>query len=302
MVCYHPLRAWRTATRGASGKLGITFAPNKGYQDKPLQLPCGQCIGCRLERSRQWAMRCVHEAAMHEDNCFVTLTYDDEHLPADRSLHYRDFQLFNYRLRKRFGAGVRFYMCGEYGETYGRPHYHACFFNLDFGDLEPFKGSGKSQLFVSSELSRLWTSGYSTVGRVTFDSAAYVARYVMKKVTGAAAAAHYEWIDHETGEVFDRVSEFTRMSLKPGIGRLWYEKYHNEVYPDDFVVMNGKKVRPPKYYDQLYELTYPSDFRSIRFSRKSVGRKHADDATKERLAVREKVAKAKLSRFKRNVE
>lgn len=247
-------------------------------------------------------MRCVHEAALYQDNCFVTLTYDDEHLPADRSLHYRDFQLFMYRLRKRYGAKRRFYMCGEYGETYGRPHYHACFFNLDFGDLEPFKGSGKSQLFVSQELHRLWPYGYSTVGQVTFDSAAYVARYVMKKVTGDAAEAHYQWVDPETGEIHNRRPEFTNMSRRPGIGREWYDRFHKEVYPDDFVIMNGRKIRPPKYYDQLYELTYPSDFRSVRFARKQQGRKRSADATPERLKVREKVAHAKLGLFKRNVE
>lgn len=248
-------------------------------------------------------MRCVHEAALWQNNCFVTLTYNDEHLPEDRSLHYRDFQLFKKRLIKQQNrSNIRFYMCGEYGETYGRPHWHACFFNLDFDDLEPFRGSGKSALFTSQTLARLWTAGYATVGRVTFDSAAYVARYVMKKVTGEPAAAHYEWIDQETGEIHDRRPEFNKMSLKPGIGRNWFERYKHEVYPDDFVVMSGRKVKPPRYYDGLYELEYPSDFRQIRFKRKSVARSKSEDATPERLAVREKVAKAKLASKRRNIE
>ncbi len=130
MPCYHPLSAFQCADGS------IVFHERRWYNTvKTLSLPCGQCIGCRLERSRQWAMRCMHEAQLHENNCFITLTYDNTHLPSDGSLHYKDFQLFIKRLRKKFGnTRIRYYMAGEYGENFGRPHFHACIFGHDFHD------------------------------------------------------------------------------------------------------------------------------------------------------------------------
>jgi len=97
MACYHPLTAYLSGhqTNNATGKAyrRVSFKETDEH-DRQISLPCGQCIGCRLERSRQWAMRCIHEAQLHQNNCFITLTYDDEHLPKDLSLDHRDFQLF----------------------------------------------------------------------------------------------------------------------------------------------------------------------------------------------------------------
>lgn len=247
-------------------------------------------------------MRCVHEASLHNANSFVTLTYNDDHLPEDRSLHYVHYQLFMKRLRKKFGPNVRFYMCGEYGETYGRPHYHAIFFNIDFEDRRPFKTVGGSTLYTSESLSRAWGHGYATIGSVTFESSAYVSRYIMKKVTGEQAAGHYEYINPETGEITQRKPEFTNMSRRPGIAAQWFEKFKTEVYPDDFVVMNGKPVKPPRYYDALYEAEFPSDFRQISLKRIKRGRSRKSDNTPARLAVREKVAEARLQQRKRTIE
>ena len=136
MACYKPLRAWQCANGD------VVFAELGRFDiTRQLDLPCGQCVGCRLERSRQWAMRCLHEAKMHDRNCFVTLTYNNDNVPADRSLNYRDFQLFMKRLRFHFrGVPIRFYMCGEYGEDFGRPHFHACLFGLDFPDKTRISG------------------------------------------------------------------------------------------------------------------------------------------------------------------
>ena len=131
MPCFCPLEGWRSKDRSSTGKRKIVFNPRDALRDMPVTVPCGQCIGCRLERSRQWAVRCIHEASLHEDNCFITLTYDDAHLPTDLSLNVSHFQKFMKRLRKRFGEGIRFFHCGEYGENFGRPHYHACLFTSD---------------------------------------------------------------------------------------------------------------------------------------------------------------------------
>ena len=135
MPCYRPIKGYRSRRLNAeTGKRPVVFNPRDGFYDQPVDLPCGQCIGCRLERSRQWAIRCVHEASLHERNCFITLTYRDECLPTNGSLDLDAFQKFMKRLRRRFGEGVRFFHCGEYGENFGRPHYHAILFNLDFSD------------------------------------------------------------------------------------------------------------------------------------------------------------------------
>lgn len=195
MPCYKPLDAWRPDRSAVSKRLMFEYNPKYCGQTMPdLQVPCGQCVGCRLERSRQWAIRCMHEAQMHKQNCFITLTYDDKHLPEDHGLHYKHFQDFMKRLRKKYGAGIRFYMCGEYGEQLGRPHFHACIFGMDFADKKLWKTTGsKSKLYRSAELEKLWTFGFSSVGDVNFESAAYVARYIMKKVTGEAATEHYRF-------------------------------------------------------------------------------------------------------------
>ena len=119
-------------------------------------MPCGQCIGCRLERSRQWAIRCVHEASLWPDNCFVTLTFDDDNIISSGSLVKADFQKFMKRLRKRFGKGVRYFHCGEYGDLLGRPHHHACLFNFSFPDRYLWSSSGGVNLYRSPTLEELW--------------------------------------------------------------------------------------------------------------------------------------------------
>lgn len=294
MPCYHPLVAFRTEA-GA-----IVFRASAGCV--PLSLPCGQCIGCRLERSRQWAIRCMHEAQMHENNSFVTLTYDEDHLPADMSLNYRDFQLFMKRLRKAHGS-LRFYMCGEYGETYGRPHYHAAFFGFRPDDLYAWRKSGAGfQLYRSPLLEKLWAKGSVEVGDVTFESAAYIARYVMKKRTGADAENHYEAVIAETGEIVKRVPEFTRMSLKPGIGALWYDRYKSEVYPRDRVVVRGYECKPPRYYDLRLEAEREEAFASVRSKRLArLCEQPLSEFMDDRIKAKEVVAKARIKTLKRSL-
>lgn len=241
---------------------------NKAGVEGTLELPCGQCIGCRLERSRQWAMRCLHEASLYDRNAFITLTYDDSHLPPGGSLSYPDFQRFMKRLRRRIGSKVRFYAGGEYGEQGTiRPHFHACLFGYDFPDKIFFKRSASGdKLYTSKLLESLWPYGISSVGDVTFQSAAYIARYCVAKRTGDAAKSWYacdEFVD-EDGVIRDSVTpEFNRMSLKPGIGSRWLEKFKTDVYPRDYVVVNGVKVKPPKYYDVLFEREDPGTFSDI---------------------------------------
>lgn len=268
---------------------------------RSLQLSCGQCVGCRLERSRQWAVRCMHEAQMHERNCFITLTYREEELPKFLSLRYRDFQLFMKKLRKD-APGIRFFMCGEYGGEHARPHFHACLFGYDFPDKVLFKrGIGGAALFRSPRLEQLWPLGFSTIGAVTFESAAYVARYVMKKVTGDAAVKHYGSVDAETGELVQRCSEFCRMSLKPGIGKRWLEKFFSDVYPRGKVVVNGVESNSPRYYDKYFRAVDANSGAVLDCDRERDARASFADRSDDRLVVREACAIARVKRLKRSV-
>lgn len=287
MPCFYPVNAWQLDDRR------VVFV-ERGSVLRSLVLACGRCIGCRLERSRQWAVRCVHEASLHDFSSFVTLTYCDSSL-SSWSLVYRDFQLFMKRLR-RTGRTVRFYMAGEYGDSFSRPHFHACLFGCFFPDRVFYRDlpSG-SRLYRSSELERLWPHGFSSIGDVTFESAAYIARYCMKKITGDAAREHYEYLDPVTGEISQRVPEFNRMSLKPGIGAGWLEKFRDEVYPRDEVRMNGVVMKPPKYYDRKFASWDALEAEAVAFSRVARGEQFASESTPVRLAVREAVTKARLS-------
>lgn len=252
MPCFHPLHAFRCADGG------VVLDELRRYDIvSNLQLPCGQCIGCRLERSRQWAMRCMHEASLYERNSFVTLTYNDEHLPENGDLVYRDFQLFMKRVRKWCAPEtVRFFMCGEYGPSTWRPHFHACIFNLSFPDRKYlFKSGGGETIYESDALSKLWANSHASVGEVTFASATYYARYCVSKITGDLAEEHYT---RETAKGVVRLTpEFAHISLKPGIDKGWYDKWKENVYPHDYVVINGKKCRPPAYYDELFKKESP---------------------------------------------
>lgn len=268
-----------------------------------FHVPCGQCTGCKMERSRQWAIRCVHEASLYKQNCFVTLTYNDQHLPDLNSLEYGAFQLFMKRLRKRYNQKeIRFYMCGEYGEKGDRPHYHIILFNHQFEDIQLFKTTpAGNKLFTSEILNSLWPYGFCTIGEVNFETAAYTARYIMKKVNGKDNMT-YAVPDRETGEILYKEKEFNHMSLKPGIGAKWLEKWQSDVFPHDFVVINGKKIKPPKYYTQKYKKNHPEEYEELQYQRELEAKKHSKDNTAERLLVKEVVLKAKLNQNRRELK
>lgn len=236
----------------------------------------------------------MHEAALYERSSFVTLTYSPENLPAMGTLIYSDFQKFMKRLR-RAGYSARFYMCGEYGETTNRPHYHACLFGFWPPDAVYFRKSPSGErLYQSAILDKIWGLGGCMFGDVTFESAAYVARYCLKKVTGKAADKHYERVDTDTGEIYHLEPEFNQMSLKPGIGAGFFNKFTSDMYPRDYVVVRGTKCKPPKFYDRLFDKLDPDRMESIKADREARGLLNWEDNTVERLAVRERVAAARV--------
>lgn len=289
MPCYFPIRAFR-CTNG-----DVVFNELRRYDiSSRLDLPCGQCIGCRLERSRQWAVRIVHESRMHSSSCFVTLSYSPENLPPGASLRYRDVQLFLKRLRKHFRC--RFFVCGEYGDCGHRPHYHACLFGVNFADKKYLaKSDAGSVLYRSALLEKLWPLGFSSIGELNFESAAYAARYCVKKVTGPNAESHYRVVDVASGEFIDRVPEFAKMSLKPGIGAEWYARFSADVYPRDMVLSRSVPSKPPRFYDKVLKRCAPDVFDEVVFARALRARDFTSDNTDERLAVKAVVAKSRLA-------
>lgn len=233
-------------------------------------------------------MRCVHEASLYDENCFITLTFDEEHLPKSGSVSPSDFQKFMKRLRKKFpGRKIRYYHCGEYGEESERPHYHAALFNFDFPDKELIKVSDGNRLYRSPLLESLWPFGISSIGSLTFESAAYVARYITKKVYGEKAEDHYR----------GRHPEYTTMSK--GIGKDFCHKFMDEIFPDDFVVVRGKKMGVPKYYEQFLD---EKELNDIKRKRKFKAYDHSENNTAARLYVRDKVNEAKFNLKKRSFE
>lgn len=289
MPCYYPLDAYRSAKPNESGRYPLVFGPHGAQHDEPLKIACGQCRGCRLERSREWAVRCVHESQCYEDNSFLTLTYAPENRPANGSLEKADFQKFIKRLRKQHpNKNIRYYMCGEYGEELQHPHFHAIIFNHDFADKKVCKQSGDEILYRSDDLDKLWPFGHAWIGTVTFESAAYVARYVMKKVNGDQADDHYSKVNLDSGEITHLQPEYTACSLKPGIGEPWYQRFKSDLRKG-YITLRGVSMPVPKYYQKLMEKhdeQLHQDYREI--IRTSID---YDDPEKtiERLRVKEEV-------------
>lgn len=276
MACYHPLKAWPVGYHD-SGKVKylITSYIQVGVKNaigEPIEIPCRKCIGCRLKYSREWADRCMLELGYHDQSWFVTFTYDDEHLPKNyivdeetgevatsATLVKRDIQLFMKRLRKnyKYDNDIRYFFAGEYGSQTFRPHYHAILFGLKLDDLKLYKQSEDGYNYYNSEfLNKCWQyRGHVVVGRVTWDTCAYTARYIMKKQYGSAA------------EIYERYNiqpEFTLMSRKPAIGRQYYDDHKETIFDSDFIYIGTEDgshtIKPPRYYEKLFDIDYPEDY------------------------------------------
>lgn len=306
MSCYHPLKGFVLGVN-ANGKRDMKITSydvdhleiyrGKTYQivsksiqaphvrnmkliDDYVTIPCGQCIGCRIDYSRQWANRMMLELPYHATSCFITLTYNDEHVPLSTyvdyngeeqlslTLHKRHFQLFMKRLRKSYpDVTIRFYACGEYGDTTHRPHYHAILYGVDFSEdraLLGFSRDGYPQ-FVSANLEKLWPFGYSMICDVSWQTCAYVARYVTKKHKGKTKDFY---------EYFNIEPEFSLMSRRPGIGRKYYDDNRDKIYERQEIFIStpkgGLKVKPPRYYDSLYDIDCHDEMERIKKARQEM--------------------------------
>lgn len=300
MACYHPLIAW--ARPSLDGKKEIAFCNSEWDKDKKaiwrdgkyygerLELPCGQCVGCRLAYARNWAVRCVLEAQQYEYNYFVTLTYNDENLPC--TAHYRfdketgevteefeshplqpdDLTKFMKDLRRYYSyhynhEGIRFFACGEYGDKKGRPHYHLILFNCPIPDLQDDHRNALGNMITRSpSIEKIWGKGLVGIGEVNFQSASYTARYMMKKHKGR---------DSQYYEQNGLVPEFNRVSRRPGLAKTYYDENRDKIYRYDEIIITGGdgkalKVKPPGYYDRLYDIDYPDTMEKIKEKRRAI--------------------------------
>lgn len=305
MPCYHPIPAFKPTDGGAisfvekrrSSRDAGAFM-ERGFRE--IRIPCGQCIGCRLKRQNAWAIRAMCESQLHEQNWFPTFTYSDEHLPLHGSLKYSDIQSCFNRLRSSHGP-FRYFVAGEYGDKFGRCHWHALMFGLRLDDLEVLKTSKGQPIYRSPRLEKAWGKGHVFVGTVTTQSARYCASYTVKKITGARAEDHYSRVVGETGEIIRLQPEMARMSRRPGLGADWLKRYWPEVVTHDGVVSGGRVHPTPRYFSErlqsvLEDDAVASDVESLlELKRVAAGERIAADVTRERLAVREQCALARVA-------
>ena len=335
MSCTSPLKRWVLGYDGVNDKIiqKVTSYDTqyvlKGNGEpvyKSEEIPCGRCMSCRLEHSRQWANRCMLEAKSYENNQFITLTYDDENLPTTKGINIKtgevnytygtlkpkDLTKFMKDLRRyyqyHYGIdNIRFYSCGEYGSKTERPHYHIIAFNLPIYDKEYLFTNPKTQTknYTSEIISKIWKKGIVGIADVTWESCAYVARYVLKKAKGKEAVEI--WNDTK------REQEFTRMSRNPGIGKEYYEKHKNEIYEHDEIWLKNKKgaikAKPCRYYDKLYDLDSPEIMEAIKNSRKVIAKEieklrklESNLSKKEYLEQQEMIVNNRVKRLKRELE
>lgn len=304
MACLYPKPAYLST----EGK--VTFVRHEKALGRNgfIHIKCGMCNGCKADHARDWAIRCYHESQMHHVSCFVTLTYDEEHLPPSGSLDKRDLQLFWKQLRYRLDRKIRYFAAGEYGTKKGRPHYHAIIFGWQPSKRYPIGLSGKGHIqYTHPILQDAWQNR----GRIVFadfdpSCARYVAHYTADKLKSYAADSidpetglrPYEKIDLSTGEIINLCPEFQASSLKPAIGLRWLEQYWQEVFPTDSVVMDGKEYPPPRFYYEWLRKHQPDTFAIVQANRKA---KSLDLPYEKgsRLHQKSMAINARLTRYKR---
>lgn len=266
MACYHTLTAWKSRELTSKRRFGVTFRATEGWKDKPVDLPCGKCIGCRLRRAQDWGNRVMHELKHSGLSSFITLTYDDEHLPPGGTLRVDDLQRFWKRLRKKHGR-IRYFACGEYGERTNRPHYHA----IAFGYWPEHRVSLPRQglpLYRSRDLEELWPYGHSSFGEVTRENAVYIAKYTLGK---------YD----DQGQLKDfggRTVPYLTMSLRPGIGHNYAREHARALARFDGIRLRGGHLAAlPRYYETVMDRYDPSLARGLKTRRVEKARAHLDD-------------------------
>lgn len=290
MPCAAPIRAYKAST----GRLVFYKSTDWQYTVEPytgLQVPCGTCICCREEYARQAAIRIAHEATCHETNSFVTLTYNDANLPTFGSLDYRHLTLFLKRLRRSVGA-LRYYAVGEYGDRSLRPHYHLCIFGHDFTDNRIITRMSPHLLWTQEALTTCWGLGRVEVGALTFETARYTASYVTKKLR---SKQRYVRIDETTGELV--AVEQPKAFMSDNLGKDWWIQYGQQLEHNDYVIINGKKQKPPKAYDKWLAQIKPQTIQEIKTNRE----KKAKPTSKQQNRARARTAHARVKQKSKTI-
>ncbi len=314
MPCYTPLKGYKDIATG-----GLTF--NKTGTAQTLEVACGQCLGCRSDNSLMWAVRIVHESSLYSDkygNCFITLTYRDlteanekqfrngHYIPEDYSLQPSHVSKFIRRLRKTLPQKIKYFYCGEYGDENQRPHYHVCLFNHSFNDQQLFEDDEGFHTYTSPSLEKLWPYGFSTVAELNYSTAAYTARYSLKKITGKRADDHYLRCN-EHGEAYWLLPEYIRMSTgntkgkHQGLGAEFYEKYKTDFFPSDESPVPGHGIvqKVPRYYQTILASADPGTLELVRELRQEFIKAHRAEFTEERLRDKYHCALVRNQRRKR---
>lgn len=281
----------------------FSYYTDTGELVEQTLMPCRKCEYCLQVRSREWAIRCAHEASLHKHNSFVTLTYANQHLPEYGSLSLRDMQLFFKDLRYYFPHfELRYFYSGEYGDekrTF-RPHYHIALFNLEISDKRYWKTEHKNNnhYYTSPKLEEIWGKGRIVIGDLTYESAAYIARYTLKKKFGKQADSRYRRYHIPSGQIVQLKPEYSIPSRRPGIGYGWFEKYWRDLYPSDTCVMNGFVSKPPEYYDKLLAKKDPDMYKRVKDKRKLEVSKIVDTSFR-RLQAKQIAMQQRMSRLVR---
>lgn len=266
-----------------------------------MTVACGRCVGCRINRATDWAIRMSHESQMHPTNCTLTLTYAPEHLPENGTLVPDHHARFIHELRRKTGRKIRYFHCGEYGGEHGRPHYHTALFGFDAEDKRPGGTSKKGHpLWRSDFLNEVWGKGHVHVGSLSFSSARYIAKYAIKSVNveradgpdqRAAFDRRYERVNPSTGELVNVTPEYVTMSRRPGLGYTWFMRFKNDLYNHDYAVANGKRHPVPDYYDRKLEEYFPEEWEDVKKRRRE--KREYLERDPMRLAQMEVCARAK---------
>lgn len=304
MACFKPIGAFYS--KNADKK--IQFKPHSDTAGERINLPCGRCIGCRIDYVYEWVPRILHECSLHENNQFVSATYSPEFLPKMGDLHYPDMQDFYQKIRDNIGP-FRYFTCAEYGskDRTFRPHYHSVMFGLQLDDLKQRKKNNNGDpLYESETLTQLWGRGNVIIGAVTPSSAAYVASYHLKS-TDAKHDDAYQIRDFETGEILYQYQKpFVRMSKgsgsgKGGIGAAWYSQFKDDAFPKGYVTHQGRKFRTPDYYMRLLEADDPELYAKLKLQQRAWTKtKEAQIKNSDRaLARREKFHHVKREKYNR---
>ncbi len=310
MACYSPLKGYKDSN-------GALVFKRTSHTVGKMEVACGQCLGCRLDRTLMRAMRIVHESCLHandQGNCFVTFTYrsraectpkqykNRHYVPDDYSLNYHHFRDFIKRLRRHFPQKIRYFHCGEYGDDNLRPHYHACLFNCSFDDQFVYQQEQGLTTYESPTLQNLWPYGFCTIGELNYETASYTAGYILKKITGNRALDTYLRND-EYGVAYWVKPPYVTMSLKPGIGAEFYAKFKTDFFPSDESPIPGKGIihTVPRYYETILKSEDSAMFDMVRALRQIYYQTHKADFTAARLMDKYKCARARQQQRQRTL-